>query len=139
MNKIKQDNYVMNIMQKKINDTIKNLNERRASGRTDQILNEMVNFVSQGTSGQKIILFALTQDIANEIQIRFIEKISPACITKIGNSIEVNSVLVYFKDEYYKNNPSYKYETWDKSYYDNSIDDSYTAEYIRSMQRELVI
>tara|TARA_R100000951_G_scaffold7705_1_gene7185 strand:- start:3765 stop:4199 length:435 start_codon:yes stop_codon:yes gene_type:complete len=128
----------MNPIQQKIQEAKNILTARRGSGRTQQMLDEIIEYTKENTD-KKIIVLAQDQHIANWVLEKMVEKVSALTPIKLGasQSMELNGNLIMFKSWNFRDHTSYKYQKWDNEFHDNSISDNYLEEHIAFMENEI--
>jgi len=129
----------VNHIEKEIKRLKKTIIENRRSGRTQEMIDEVIDYVLR-SSNSKFVVFATSQDIASVICKRLFDnafELNPRMI--VGNSIEIKDNLIVFRGCEWKYTPSYKYQDWAKVFEDNSINDTAMFDRIVFLENELDI
>lgn len=129
----------MNPIVEKIEDLEANLLSKRGTGRTDKMLDKVIEMALAAHSPAKFVVFALTDQIARYVLEQAVRRIPATTPVKVnrGGFIEINNVTIAFKSLEFKKGPSYKYQTWDCEFEDNSVGDYYCKRRIDGLKLEL--
>lgn len=115
------------------------LASKKQTGRTSRMLDEVIEMALEATQKSNFVVFALDNNIARYIMEEAVRRI-PSHISfavRKGQYIELNNVLIAFKSEEFRESPSFKYQTWDMIFTDNSIFDDTAERTIQMYKNEL--